>query len=116
MVFFVLGTYVSFMGGNTTDDRPKSATGQFPCRLPSALACPVFVIGSFLETSLVNLDCVNPSPDFGVIPVLAGLVLNGHGCGCRRRNRATQPGMGMMNPALSKVGADRESHVRDWPR
>ena len=44
----VLGTYVSFMSGNTTFAGLKSGEGNFQATLPSAIAVLSFVTGSFL--------------------------------------------------------------------
>jgi uncharacterized membrane protein YoaK (UPF0700 family) len=44
----VLGTYVSFMSGNTTLAGLKSGQGNFQAALPSAIAVLSFVTGSFL--------------------------------------------------------------------
>jgi uncharacterized membrane protein YoaK (UPF0700 family) len=44
----VLGTYVSFMSGNTTFTGLKIGQGHFHAALPSAIAIASFVSGSFL--------------------------------------------------------------------
>ena len=44
----VLGTYVSFMSGNTTFAGLKIGQGNFQAALPSAIAVLFFVTGSFL--------------------------------------------------------------------
>ena len=46
----VLGTYVSFMSGNTTTVGLRSGQGNFHAALPSAIAVLFFVTGSFLGT------------------------------------------------------------------
>jgi hypothetical protein len=47
-----LGTYVSFMSGNTTFTGLKSGQGNFQAALPSAVAVLSFVTGSFLGNLL----------------------------------------------------------------
>src|SRR5262249_1058393 len=47
-----LGTYVSFMIGNTTNTGLRSGQGNFNAALPSAIAIVFFVMGSFLGNLL----------------------------------------------------------------
>ena len=49
-----LGTYVSFMSGNTTFAGLKSGQGNFQAALPSAVAIVFFVTGSFLGNLLTQ--------------------------------------------------------------
>ena len=51
----VLGTYVSFMSGNTTLAGLKSGQGNFQAALPSAIAVLSFVTGSFLGNLLESI-------------------------------------------------------------
>jgi uncharacterized membrane protein YoaK (UPF0700 family) len=109
----VLGTYVSFMSGNTTFTGLKSGQGNFQAALPSAIAVLSFVTGSFLG-NLFTQSRLRHSHRliFGVIAGLLATVagLEWHG----PRNVPSEIAllslaMGMMNPALSKVGAESVS-------
>jgi uncharacterized membrane protein YoaK (UPF0700 family) len=108
-----LKTYVSFMSGNTTFTGLKSGQGNFEAALPSAIAIVFFVTGSFLG-SLFTQSKLRHSHRliFGVIAGLLATVagLEWHGS----RNLPSEIAMlslamGMMNPALSKVGAESVS-------
>ena len=57
----VLGTYVSFMSGNTTSTGLRSGQGDFHAAFPSAVAIVFFVTGSFLGISCLSPDCVIPT-------------------------------------------------------
>jgi uncharacterized membrane protein YoaK (UPF0700 family) len=105
-----LKTYVSFMSGNTTFAGLKTGQGFFQAALPSAIAIMFFVMGSFLG-NLFTQSMLRYSHRliFGVIAGLLATVagLEWHGA----RNVASEIAMlslamGMMNPALSKVGAE----------
>jgi len=79
-----LGTYVSFMSGNTTFTGLRSGQGNFQAALPSAIAVLSFVTGSFLG-NLFTQSRLRHSHRliFGVIPACLRprLVLNGMACG-----------------------------------
>jgi uncharacterized membrane protein YoaK (UPF0700 family) len=106
----VLGTYVSFMSGNTTIAGLNSGEGKFHAALPAAIAILCFVSGSFLG-NLLTQSKIRHSHRliFGIIAVLlatvAGLELyglsNAH-AGIAMLSLA----MGMLNPALSRIGAE----------
>ena len=108
-----LGTYVSFMSGNTTFAGLKGGRGNFQAALPSAIAIVFFVTGSFLGNLLTQSKLRHSHRlTFGVIAGLLASVtcLEWHGS----RNIPSEIamlslGMGMMNPALSKVGAESVS-------
>ena len=109
----VLGTYVSFMSGNTTTTGLRSGQCDFYAALPSAIAIVFFVTGSFLG-NLLSQSRFRYSHRliFGVIGGLLAAVagLEQHGL----RNAAAEiavlsVAMGMMNPAQSKVGAESVS-------
>jgi uncharacterized membrane protein YoaK (UPF0700 family) len=109
----VLGTYVSFMSGNTTFSGLKSGQGNFHAALPSAVAVLSFVTGSFLG-NLCTQSRLRHSHRliFGVIAGLLATVsgLESHGLWNAPAEVALLSlGMGMMNPALSKVGAESVS-------
>ena len=109
----VLGTYVSFMSGNTTFAGLKSGQGNFQAALPSAIAVLSFVTGSFLG-NLLSQSRLRYSRRliFGVIAGLLATV-----AGLERHGLWNAPAaiallslaMGMMNPALSNVGAESVS-------
>jgi uncharacterized membrane protein YoaK (UPF0700 family) len=109
----VLGTYVSFMSGNTTFAGLKSGQGNFQAALPSAIAIVFFVTGSFLG-NLFSQSRLRYSRRviFGVIAGLLATVvaLERHGLRSALVEIAMlSVAMGMMNPALSKVGAESVS-------
>ena len=109
----VLGTYVSFMSGNTTLAGLKSGQGNFQAALPSAIAVLSFVTGSFLG-NLLSQSRLRYSHRliFGVIAGLAGTV-----AGLERHGLWNAPAeiallslaMGLMNAALARVGAESVS-------
>ena len=108
-----LGTYVSFMSGNTTIAGLRSGQENFSAALPFAIAILSFVTGSFLG-NLVTQSRLRHSHRliFGVIAGLLATVsgLEWHG----PRNVCSEIAllalaMGMMNPALPKVGAESVS-------
>jgi uncharacterized membrane protein YoaK (UPF0700 family) len=109
----VLGTYVSFMSGNTTIAGLRSGQENFQAALPSAIAILFFVTGSFLgnlftQSKLRHLHRVI----FGVIAGLLAAVsgLEWHGPRSVPFEIALLSlAMGMMNPALSRVGAEEVS-------
>src|SRR5271167_614412 len=106
----VLGTYVSFMSGNTTITGLKSGQGNFQAALPSAIAIVSFVTGSFLG-NLLSQSRLRYSHRliFGVIAGLLATVagLERHGLWNTAGEIAMLSlAMGMMNPGLSKVGAE----------
>lgn len=109
----VLGTYVSFMSGNTTFTGLKTGQGHFDAALPSAIAIASFVSGSFFGNLLTQSRLRQPHR---VIFALIAVVLLTI-AGLDRHEPWNAPSeiamlsvaMGMMNPALSKVGAESVS-------
>jgi uncharacterized membrane protein YoaK (UPF0700 family) len=108
-----LKTYISFMSGNTTFTGLKCGQGNLQTALPSTIAIVFFVTGSFLG-NLFSESRLRYSHRliFGVIAGLLATVagLEWHGA----RNIPAEIAMlsltmGMMNPALSKVGAESVS-------
>jgi uncharacterized membrane protein YoaK (UPF0700 family) len=108
-----LKTYVSFMSGNTTFTGLKSGQGNFEAALPSAIAIVFFVTGSFLG-NLFTQSKLRYSHRL-MFSVIAGLLASV--AGLEWHGLWNAPGeiallslaMGMMNPALSKVGAESVS-------
>jgi uncharacterized membrane protein YoaK (UPF0700 family) len=109
----VLGTYVSFMSGNTTFAGLKSGQNNFHAALPSAIAVVSFVTGSFLGSLFVQSKW--PQSHRVIFGVIAGLLATV--AGLQRNglwNASAEIAMlsvatGMMNPALSRVGAESVS-------
>ena len=109
----VLGTYVSFMSGNTTIAGLRSGQAKFTAALPSAIAILSFIAGSFVG-NLFTQSRLRHSHRliFGGIAGLLATVadLERHGLGNAPTKIALLSlAMGMMNPALSKVGEESVS-------
>jgi uncharacterized membrane protein YoaK (UPF0700 family) len=108
-----LGTYVSFMSGNTTFAGLKSGQGNVQAALPSAIAIVFFVTGSFLGNLLTQSKLRHSHRlAFGVIAGLLATVagVERHGLWNATAEIALLSlAMGVMNPALSKVGAESVS-------
>jgi uncharacterized membrane protein YoaK (UPF0700 family) len=109
----VLGTYVSFMSGNTTLAGLRIGQGNFRAALPSAIAAMSFVAGSFLGNLFTQSRLrYSHRLTFGVIAGLIATI-----AALERHGLWNAPGeiavlslaMGMMNPALSKVGGESVS-------
>jgi len=108
-----LGTSVAFMSGNTTTTGLKSGQLNFHAALPTAIAIMFFVAGSFIGT-LFGQSRLRYSHRLAFLMV-AGLlatvaVLEQHG----PRNVFVEiailaVAMGMMNPAISKIGGESVS-------
>ena len=109
----VLGTYVSFMSGNTTFAGLKSGKGNFQAAFPSAIAILSFVTGSFLGNlfSLSRLRYFHRLIFVIIAALLAAVAgFERHGLWSALVEIAVlSVAMGMMNPALSKVGAESVS-------
>jgi uncharacterized membrane protein YoaK (UPF0700 family) len=109
----VLGTYVSFMSGNTTFAGLRSGQDNFHAALPSAIAVLSFVTGSFLG-NLFSQSRLRYSHRLifvviaGLLATVAGLERHGLWNGAAEIALLSLA-MGMMNPALSKVGAESVS-------
>ena len=109
----VLGTYVSFMSGNTTTVGLRSGQDNFHAALPSAIAVLFFVTGSFLGT-LFGQARLRHSHRL-IFGAIAGLLVTVAGLERHGLSNAASEiallslAMGMMNPALSKVGAESVS-------
>src|SRR6202140_1195183 len=108
-----LKTYVSFMSGNTTFTGLKSGQGNFQAALPSTTAIVFFIGGSFLGNLFTQsrLRCSHRLT-FGMIAVLLATIAGLEWEGARNvPSEIAMLGlaMGMMNPALSKAGAESVS-------
>ena len=107
------GVYVSFMSGNTTQTGYQTAEGAFGPASLSALAILFFVVGSFAGTLLVEfagryarrvLYCVVAA----ALAAITGLTQFGMLSGAFAI-AAISIAMGVMNNALSRVGAQAVS-------
>ncbi len=106
-------TYVSFMSGNTTLAGLKSGQALFPAVLPAGTAIACFLGGSFAGTWVAASKTAQAHRFlFGAAAVLLALfaALSRHG------TPPAVPGiallsfaMGLVNPALSKIGAEAVS-------
>jgi uncharacterized membrane protein YoaK (UPF0700 family) len=109
----VLGTYVSFMSGNTTIAGLRSGQHNFHAALPSAIAIVFFVTGSFLGNLFTQCRLrYSHRIIFGLIACLlaTATIFERHGqWNAAAEIALTQPDQGMLNPALSKVGAESVS-------
>src|SRR5271154_2153894 len=107
------GVYVSFMSGNTTQTGYQTAEGAFGPASLAALAILFFVVGSFAGTLLVQTaGRLARRAVFGVVAAalfeVVGLTYFGFlsvGLGIAIVSVA----MGVMNSALSRVGAQSVS-------
>ena len=107
------GVYVSFMSGNTTQTGYQTAEGAFGPASLSALAILFFVVGSFAGTLLVEfagryarrvLYCVVAAALAAIIGLTQFGMLSG-----AFAIAAISVAMGVMNNALSRVGAQAVS-------
>jgi uncharacterized membrane protein YoaK (UPF0700 family) len=107
------GVYVSFMSGNTTQTGYQAAEGAFGPASLSALAILLFVVGSFAGTLLVEfagryarrvLYCVVAVALAAIIGLTQFGALPGAGA-----IASISLAMGIMNNALSRVGAQAVS-------
>jgi len=107
-----LGTYVSFMSGNTTMTGVGIGQGNLLAALSPAIAVLSFVVGSFAANLITHSPLRHAhSVLFGVI---AALLIISSGLGNDGMWKTVQIAvlalaMGMVNPALSKIGAESVS-------
>jgi uncharacterized membrane protein YoaK (UPF0700 family) len=101
------------MSGNTTFTGLKSGQGNFQAALPSAIAVLSFISGSFLG-NLLSQSKLRYSHRliFGVIAGLLATIADLEWLGPRNvpsEIAMLSLAMGMLNPALSKIGAESVS-------
>jgi len=105
-----LGVYVSFMSGNTTFTGLRSGQQDFHAALAPAIAIVFFATGSFLGNLLTQSRLrYSHRLIFGLIAGLFATIV-----GLERHGPWNAPAeiamlslaMGMMNPALSRIGAE----------
>jgi uncharacterized membrane protein YoaK (UPF0700 family) len=109
----VLGTYVSFMSGNTTIAGLRSGQHNFHAALSPAIAIAFFVTGSFLGNLFTQCRLrYAQRMIFGLMACLlaTATAFERHG----QWNAAAEIAllsltMGILNPALSKIGAESVS-------
>jgi uncharacterized membrane protein YoaK (UPF0700 family) len=105
-----LGTYVSFMSGNTTQTGALAGQGRLAAALPSALAIVCFVGGSFAGTWLTQSGRRHARRLlFGVVSTLLAVVigLTQLGVSDAAAGIATLGlAMGMVNTTLSRIGGE----------
>lgn len=105
-----LGAYVSFMSGNTTNTGMYSGERAFHAAAPSAVAIALFVAGSVVGNLLVHSRLRQSHRwVFGLIAGLlaAAAVLEQGGIAIAILEIAIiSLAMGMMNPAVSKIGSE----------
>ena len=105
-----LGAYVSFMSGNTTNTGMYGGERAFHAALPSAVAIALFTTGSVLGNLLVHTrQRQSHRLVFGLIAALlaAAAALEQGGVAIAVFEIAIiSLGMGMLNPAVSKIGSE----------
>lgn len=111
LLFF--GTYVSFMSGNTTITGLRSGQGNFHAAFPSAVAILCFASGSFFANLLSQSKFrYSRRMMFGLIASGLATVAGFQWGGLQSVSLEIAVlclAMGMLNPALSKVGAESVS-------
>jgi uncharacterized membrane protein YoaK (UPF0700 family) len=107
------GVFVSFMSGNTTQTGYQTAEGAFGPASLSALAILFFVVGAFAGTLLVQLaGRLARKLVFGVVAAALAAIVGFTQLGLLFGGAAIAAisfAMGIMNSALSRVGAQSVS-------
>jgi uncharacterized membrane protein YoaK (UPF0700 family) len=105
-----LGAYVSFMSGNTTIAGMQSGAGMFHAALPSAVAIAFFVTGSVFGNLMIGSRLRQSHRlVFGLIAGLifaAAVLEQSSGANALIEIGLVSMGMGLMNPAVSKLGPE----------
>jgi uncharacterized membrane protein YoaK (UPF0700 family) len=105
----VLGTYVSFMSGNTTMTGVRIGQGNLLAALSPAIAVLSFLAGSFAANLITHSQLrYARSVLCGVITILLVISsgLGNDGIWKTIQIAVLALGMGMVNPALSQIGAE----------
>ena len=108
----VLGTFVSFMSGNTTMAGVRTGQANLLAALSPAIAIVFFVLGSLVGSVITSSRLRRAHRIlFGIILVLLIFVrqLGSHGAAKNVSIALLGLGMGMVNPALSHIGAEAVS-------
>jgi uncharacterized membrane protein YoaK (UPF0700 family) len=107
------GVYVSFMSGNTTQTGYQAAEGELAAAAASALAILFFVGGSFAGTLLADFAGRRARKLlFSVVAAALAAIIGGTQLGGLSTGvhiAAASFAMGVMNSALSRVGAQSVS-------
>jgi len=107
------GVYVSFMSGNTTQTGYQAAEGAFGPAALSALAILFFVVGSFVATLLAQFTGRHARRlVYGLVAAALGVIIGLTQVGALSGSAAVASiscAMGIMNNALSRVGAQAVS-------
>lgn len=105
-----LGAYVSFMSGNTTITGMESGEGAFHAAVPSAVAIASFVVGSICGNMLIHSRLrQSHRVVFGLIAALLAIAAGfeqGQIAIAVVEITLLSLAMGMMNPAVSKIGSE----------
>jgi uncharacterized membrane protein YoaK (UPF0700 family) len=105
-----LGTYVSFMSGNTTQTGSMTGQGKLAAALPSALAIVFFLVGSFAGTWLTHSGLRQSRRLLvGVVSTLLAVIIGVTQLGSLDAEvgiATLSLAMGLMNTTLSHVGAE----------
>jgi uncharacterized membrane protein YoaK (UPF0700 family) len=105
-----LGTYVSFMSGNTTQTGSMIGQGKLAAAVPSALSLVFFLVGSFAGTWLTHSGLRHSRRVlFGVVSTALALtiaVTHIDSFGAEIVIATLSLSMGLMNSTLSHVGAE----------
>ena len=108
-----LGVYVSFMTGNTTMTGLSSGQGNLHAALPPAVAIAFFFAGSFFGSLFMQLRWrYSHRIILGLIASLVAVAAGFERHGVRNalfEIATLSLAMGMMNPALSRIGAESVS-------
>jgi uncharacterized membrane protein YoaK (UPF0700 family) len=108
----VLGTYVSFMSGNTTMTGERTGQADLSLAITPAIAIASFLAGSFLGHLLTQTGLRHARRIlFGLVAALLIIVLEleNYGTFTNLSVAVLSFGMSMVNPALSQVGSESVS-------
>ncbi len=109
----VLGVYVSFMSGNTTQTGAQTGQGHFAAALPSALAIMFFVVGNLAGALLTHSGLRRSrSALLGTVAALLAVIMgvtNLVSLNAEVAIAVISLAMGMMNNTLSQVGGEAVS-------
>ena len=108
----VLGTYVSFMSGNTTMTGPRTGQANLSLVVSPAIAVVCFLAGSFVGSVVAHSGLRYARRVlFGVVAALLVIVMQLQNDDIFKTLNiaALAFGMGMVNPALSRIGSEAVS-------
>jgi uncharacterized membrane protein YoaK (UPF0700 family) len=108
----VLGTYVSFMSGNTTMAGVTTGQGALLLAIPAAIAIACFVTGSFVGSLVTHSELRHSRRAlFGFVAALLIVAMEtaNDGKSTNVTIAVLSFGTGTVNPALSRIGAESVS-------